>query len=149
MRYVERFKETGDVAQFAKRNGPTRMLSGREESLIVQAVLDKPGVCLHELQSCLQVNGVQVDMSTICRTLHIGWDSLIRRSNIFLCKELKMLGRSLWRRYIAMYDPSMFIWLDETGCDRRNAVRQYGYGNMKILISAFRVGLNTLQGMPN
>ena len=45
-----------------------------------------------------------------------------------------------------MYDPSMFIWLDETGCDRRNAVRQC---NMKILISAFRVGLNTLQGMPN
>ena len=27
-----------------------------------------------------------------------------------------------------MYNPSMFIWLDETGCDRRNAVRQYGYG---------------------
>ena len=70
MRYVERFKVTGDVAQFAKRNGPTRMLSGREEYLIVQAVLNKPGVCLHELQSCLQVNGVQVDMSTICRTLH-------------------------------------------------------------------------------
>ena len=43
-RYVERFKVTGDVAQFAKRNGPTRMLSGREEAMIVQAVLDKPVV---------------------------------------------------------------------------------------------------------
>ena len=41
-RYMERFKVTGYVAQFAKRNGPTRMLSGREEAMIVQAVLDKP-----------------------------------------------------------------------------------------------------------
>ena len=69
-RYVERFTVTGDVAQFAKRNGPTRMLGGREEALIVQAVLDKPVLCLHVLQSCLHVNGVQVDVSTICRTLH-------------------------------------------------------------------------------
>ena len=28
---------------------------------------------------------------------------------------------------ITAYDPSMFIWLDETGCDKRNAVRLYGY----------------------
>ena len=124
-RYVERFKVTGDVAQFAKRNGPTRMLGGREEALIVQAVPDKPGLCLHELQSCLHVNGVQVDVSTICRTLHrLG----------FTYQKIKHLpmqrsedARQEFMAEVAMYNPSMFIWLDETGY-RRNAVRQYGYG---------------------
>ena len=28
---------------------------------------------------------------------------------------------------IRVYDPSMFIWLDETGCDKHSAVQQYGY----------------------
>ena len=29
---------------------------------------------------------------------------------------------------IDMFDPSMLVWLDETGCDQRNALRKYGYG---------------------
>ena len=96
-RYVERFKVTGDVAQFAKRNGPTRILTDREESLIIQAVLDKPGICLHEIQTVLQVSGVQVDTSTICRTLHrLGFTY----QKIYLCKEVTMLGWSSWRRYL-------------------------------------------------
>ena len=28
---------------------------------------------------------------------------------------------------ICIYDPSMFVWVDESGCDRRNSVRKYGY----------------------
>ena len=29
---------------------------------------------------------------------------------------------------ISMYDPSMFVWTDESGYDRRNNDRKYGYG---------------------
>jgi len=29
---------------------------------------------------------------------------------------------------ISYYDPSMIVWVDETGCDLRNAMRKYGYG---------------------
>ena len=28
---------------------------------------------------------------------------------------------------ISIYDPAMFIWMDETGCDKRNTIRKYGY----------------------
>ena len=28
---------------------------------------------------------------------------------------------------ISVYYPSIFIWLDETGCDCRHAIRKYGY----------------------
>ena len=29
--------------------------------------------------------------------------------------------------HISIYDPAMLIWIDETGCDRRNTVRKFGY----------------------
>lgn len=29
---------------------------------------------------------------------------------------------------ISMFDPEMIVWIDETGSDRRNSVRAYGYG---------------------
>ena len=28
---------------------------------------------------------------------------------------------------ISVYDPEMLVWIDETGCDRRDATRKYGY----------------------
>ena len=28
---------------------------------------------------------------------------------------------------ISVYDPLMLVWLDEIGCDRRHAIRKYGY----------------------
>ena len=34
---------------------------------------------------------------------------------------------TLWLRYPYNYDPTMFIWLDETGCDRQHMIRKYGY----------------------
>ena len=29
---------------------------------------------------------------------------------------------------VTMFDPSIMVWIDETGCDLRNALRKYGYG---------------------
>lgn len=29
--------------------------------------------------------------------------------------------------HVSIYDPSMLVWLDESGCDKRNTVRKYGY----------------------
>ena len=28
---------------------------------------------------------------------------------------------------ISVYDPDMLVWVDESGCDRRNTIRKYGY----------------------
>ena len=35
---------------------------------------------------------------------------------------------------ISIYDPTMFVWLDETSCDCRHATRKYGYSVRGILI---------------
>ena len=49
---------------------------------------------------------------------------------------------------ISMYDPSMLIWLDETGCDGRNTIRKYGYSPRGMLCSDHRLlvrGVRILQ----
>ena len=35
--------------------------------------------------------------------------------------------RSRFMADISIYDPQMLVWLDETGCNRRNTLRKYGY----------------------
>ena len=125
-RYVERFQQTGSVSRFVKKNGPDRLLNEFDEAVLVQGVLDKPGIYLNELQQLLTAtNQVQVDSSTIWRTL--------RRLG-FTHKKIKQLpmqrsdeARVKFMAEISAYDPSMLVWLDETGCDKRNFVREYGY----------------------
>jgi hypothetical protein len=39
---------------------------------------------------------------------------------------------------ISIYDPKMFIWLDETGCDR-NTLRKYGYSLRRIPVCDHRL----------
>ena len=29
---------------------------------------------------------------------------------------------------IELFDPEMLVFIDETGCDKRNLLRQYGHG---------------------
>ena len=33
---------------------------------------------------------------------------------------------------VSEYNPSMLIWIDEDGCDRRNSTRKYGYSDLGI-----------------
>ena len=28
---------------------------------------------------------------------------------------------------VSIFDPSIVIWIDESGCDKRNTIRKYGY----------------------
>ena len=47
-----------------------------------------------------------------------------------MCRVAKQRDDKLRAEFMAeisIYDPSMFIWMDETGCDKRNMIRKYGY----------------------
>ena len=49
-RYTKRHRATGGMSLFAKRDGPARSLNKQDESILVQATIDKPGVYLYEMQ---------------------------------------------------------------------------------------------------
>jgi hypothetical protein len=47
-----------------------------------------------------------------------------------MCRVARQRSDALRASYMAkisIYDPRMLIWLDESGCDRRNYLRMYGY----------------------
>ena len=41
-------------------------------------------------------------------------------------------SRAKFMAEVSMYDPTMLVWIDESGCDKRNSLRKYAY-NMKGL----------------
>ena len=71
LRYVELYHSTGDVEPVKQRHGPEQLLSDSEERIILQFMIDRPGIYLAELQQQLfNVVGKWVHLSTICRTVH-------------------------------------------------------------------------------
>ena len=126
-RYSQRYQATGDVRPFAKRNGPVGELCEHEKTLLLDLSLAKPGIYLRELQQELYSRTMHwVDASTICRTMHrIGMIHQVIRHIALQRSELK---RAEYWYDISMFNTSMLLWIDETGCDLRNALRKYGYG---------------------
>ena len=126
LRYAERFNATGQVEKTVRRNGCCSKLSESDKYLLIDLILSNPGIFLRELQAELQKAGCHVDVSTICRAVNkIG---LSRQKITHIALQRSELLRAQFIAEMSAFDPAMILWTDETGCDRRNALRQYGYG---------------------
>ena len=124
-RYVDLFYRSGDVRP---RACPQRLLGEFEQIILLRLILANPGIYLYELKSELvKMFRVSVSKATICRTLR--YMGCTRRAMHHVALQLSEVcrGRFVAEVSIILYDPSMLIWLDETGCDGRNTIRKYGY----------------------
>lgn len=128
-RTVALFDDTGDVKKRKYPSNPgTVNLTDYDKLVILETVIDQPGVFLRELQSKLEsTTGTQVDVSTICRFLHAtGFTRqkmvvhAIQRSEVLRSQYL--LDMSIFRGH-----PDMLVFVDETGTDRRDCMRRFGY----------------------
>ena len=124
-RYVELFNGTGDVLPRARCNGPRRLLGQHEQLILLRLILESPGIYLYEVQRELHDHGIDVSTSTICRTLRFMGCTRQRIQRVALQRSDECRARFMAE--ISMYDPSMLVWIDETGCDRRNSLRRCGY----------------------
>ena len=125
-RYLSLFRQTGDVQPLSCRNGPEKLLGDFEQLALLRLILKHPGIYLQELQDELfELFGVIISVSTICRTL--GSMGCTRQAMHHIALQRSDSERAKLMAEISVYDPSMFVWLDETGCDRRNTIRKYGY----------------------
>ena len=137
-RIVDLFYHTGDVKPKEYRHGPMRLLGEFEQLALLRLILERPGIYLHEVQTELYAMfGVQVSISTICKTLRsIGCSRQVMRH---VAAQRSDDLRAKFMADIAPYDPSMFVWVDETGCDRRNSIRKYAYGVQGITPCEHRI----------
>ena len=110
----------------ARRNGPSRLIGELEQVILLRLILENPGIYLHELQNELfKIFGVSISVATICRTLK--YMGCTRQAMHQIALQQSNVLRAKFMADISIYDPSMLIWLDEGGCDRRNMIRKYAY----------------------
>ena len=124
-RTIRRFEEEGTV-KAKKHEGADSTLTVYDELLIIQSVLETPSIYLHELQSHVEeTTGTNISESAICRFLH--------RQNFSRKKLTKIASQrsdELREKFMidcSAYEPEMLLFIDETGCDRRSAMRRFGY----------------------
>ena len=145
-RTVARFRETGGVQ---KRKHPStrvfRKLTAPLELMIIHFVLKRPGAYLHEIASELfDTTGADISLSTICNFLkRIGFT---RQKLRIAALQRDDFLRAQFAHEVSVYNPEMFIFLDETGSDRRATIRRYGYSlrgkplvSEKLLVRGKRV----------
>ena len=125
-RYIDLFVNTGEVEPRPHKNGPSKLLDTFEQVFLLQCILENPGIYLHEIKFKLyELFGVEVSASTICRTLH--YMGCSRQKMHLVALQQSDVLRGKFMADISVYDPNMLVWLDESGFDKRNAVRKYGY----------------------
>lgn len=125
-RYVNLFDQTGDVRPKIQRHGPQLLLGEHEQLTLLRIILQNTGIYLHEIQNKLCDHfGVTVSVPTICRTLRVMGccRRVIRHVAIQRSDEL----RAHFMAEVSVYDSNMIIWIDESGCDRRNSLRRFAY----------------------
>ncbi len=126
-RYLRVFQQTGDVRPVDHHHGPHSILGDFEHIIILRLIQERPSIYLEEIRGkLLDLFGSTVSTSTIWRTLHhkMGCSRQVVR---YIASQQSELARAQFMAEISVYDPSMLIWIDESGCDRRDSKRKYGY----------------------
>ena len=123
-RYIALFHRTSDVQVKPRTNGPKRLLGDFEQLKLLRLIQENPGIYLYELQKELTKSGICVSNAT-CRTLK--YMGCTRQAMHHVALQRSEISRARFMADISMYDPSMLVWLDESGCDRCNTIRKYGY----------------------
>ena len=148
-RYLQLFQTTGNVTPTNQIRGPTKILCDFEVFTILQCLIHKPTLYLHEIQEHLfQVTGTSVHISTICRTIKEQGYTHKKVQTIALQQSEEK--RIQYMAEISSYSADMLIWIDETGSDRRNSIRRYGYSlkGSPAQVCQLRVGGKRISAIP-
>ena len=101
-------------------------LTAQDEVAIIEALLDNPPLFLHELQHAIYLtSGTSVCTATICNFLRK--QDFSRHKLTFTAQQRNEELRSLFLSEISILDPCVFVFVEETGSDKRLALCRYGY----------------------
>lgn len=122
----KKFQETGDVSPTVPVCEGKRVLTGQQELIVIALLWSKPTLYLSEIcQEIFRTTSIQVSPSTVCRIIHR--NGLTRKKVQQIALQRSIDYRGDFMAEVQMYDAQKFVWVDETGCDRRDQVRKFGY----------------------
>ena len=118
-----RFNATGDISRSRRRRGLKTLLHQFEEFLLFEIFLDHPTTYLHEAVNHLEnQTGRSISISTMMRTMRRYGFSRQKVKQVAI--QRSTVERIRFMTEIQIFDPHMLVFLDETGCDKRNALRK-------------------------
>ena len=127
-RTVQLFRSSGCVSkkQYDTSNLP-RKLTDTIQLVLLQLVLERPGIVLHEIQAEIEyITGTTLGLSTICQSLY--QNGFTRQRMRLAAIQRDDLLRAEFANEVSMHnDASLFVFLDETETDRRDTLRRYAY----------------------
>ena len=140
-RIVNLFATTDDVRpRLYPPNLGTFKLTEIDKLIILELAIEKPGIYLREIQAYLhEETGTDVDISTICRYLQIS--GFTRQKLKVTAKQRSDALRAEYLSDMQVYSwhPEMFVFIDETGADRRDCMRKFGYSLRGVPARAHKI----------
>ena len=123
-RIFTRFKLTGEVTPKPQPQRPNkRKLDDHHELLIIGIILDNPW---REICAIIKdATGVVVSGPTVCRIIRK--NGMTRKKVQHVAKQRCLEYRAQFRALSLLYKVEFFVWVDESGSDRRKAMRLFGY----------------------
>ena len=97
---------------------------------IIGLIHENPASYLHEICSKMfEVIGVTLSGSTICKVLHKNGYS--RKKLVKVTLQRSTEHRGAFMANVLLYPCDFLVWVDETGSDRRDQLRKFGYSALK------------------
>jgi len=107
--------------------------------IILNILLHKPDMYLKEMQEELNVvHGVNVYESAL--RVFLKKNGFTRQRMRIVAARQDQLLREMFAVDVGLYDPSMLVFLDETGTDMRDSLRRYGYSVRGKPIASHKLG---------
>ena len=121
------FEETGEVSpKLRSKRDDTRKIDNSGELYILGLLLENPSLHLGEMcQKIHSTFGMLVTPSTVCRI--IKRNGFTRKKIQQVAKQRSVEFRGRFFAEVQHYHPNQFVWVDESGCDRRDHIRNFGY----------------------
>ena len=103
-----------------------RLLSEHEELLVIGFLLDNPALYLNEVcQKLFDVTNIMVSVPTMCRIIQR--HGFTRKKIQQIASQRCIQFRSEFMAEVLLYKREQFVWIDESGCDKRDNIRKFGY----------------------
>lgn len=120
------YTKTGAVDSFKPNRTATRVLSPSDELVLIGLILAHPTLYLIEMRTKLfNIIRKTVSSSTICRILHR--HGITRKKVQQIALQRSYILRGDFMAEMSLFSVHQLVWIDETGCDKRNFVRKMGY----------------------
>jgi transposase len=122
----KRFEITGEVTPKLSCRTNTRILSSHDELIVIGILLNDPSQYLAEVCELISTMlGICISPSTVCRVLQRNGLTRKRIQQVALQRSDEYRGEFMAE--MDFFDINQIVWLDETGCDRRDHLRKFGY----------------------